>query len=950
MLNISSIIAFILICFSLHGQAQNPFGVSLDKAKGLPSNKVYEIFEDSKGYIWVTTEEGLARYDGSRFKNYSYDNQYSKAGNNIQEDQYGRIWYVTFDNYIYYTENDSLKLFNKKPGINSFSTILDNNLFFIQLDKIEIFSVETFKKINTLELKTENLSAVAHIDNQLYMAFDSLIYVINAKGEITHQYIVELQGELIMFMSKHNGQLYIVGSRGNHSTLYKLEGEQIRKTDFNFNSNIVKFYLQNQSLFFLDDEKLFTLDEYNKPRVLINDVQPSCMAIDSKGNNWLGTLNQGIQIIPSFEKSKFEIPSREYSYVDQIDGEVWMCTSVGEIFVVDTGLTSLKHVYTSYLKKEIYNFTFLSGEPMVYKNNFNGFKYRGKTIQISITGMKNLIQLDHKYIAYAASGSSGLKIMKGVPIVPSKWDKQYKGSIVVDEQGYETSVLVIESRGKSVAEINGKLYFASNNGIFWFSPDTNGKLNYQGDEIFSSKMEKYKNALFILTNGGRLLVLDENNNVVKIPDVKDISSIKITGNYLFLLSLYGIYYTDLSDKKLNAQQIKFNKLQTNISTDLVQQVLVVNNEVWLFTQNSILKSTFNHKASEVAFYINQINRIKYKQAHTYQFQHNQNDITIQFSILDYLQPLSHTIKYRINQQEWKEVNVAARSIELASLEAGQYKIEFMMDDQIRPEIVQFEIMKPWFKTWSFLIALIGIVIALFYGIYKWQLNIQKEKNKLNLEKVQLQNSLKQSMMSSIKAQMNPHFLFNALNTIQSFIMSEDKRNASIYLSKFSKLTRLILEMSEKETITLADEIESLKLYLDLEKIRFEYLEYNITLNSGVNAESIHIPSMIVQPYVENAIKHGLLHKRDNRVLNLNFERLTDRKLLITIDDNGIGRKRSRELNQIKHKKHKSFATEANLKRLDILNQDNQDISIEYIDKIDDLNQALGTTVKIIIPI
>jgi LytS/YehU family sensor histidine kinase len=108
--------------------------------------------------------------------------------------------------------------------------------------------------------------------------------------------------------------------------------------------------------------------------------------------------------------------------------------------------------------------------------------------------------------------------------------------------------------------------------------------------------------------------------------------------------------------------------------------------------------------------------------------------------------------------------------------------------------------------------------------------------------------------------------------------------------------------------------------------------------------------MILQPYVENAIKHGLLHKKDNRVLNLSFERLSDRKLLITIDDNGIGRKRSQELNQIKHKKHKSFATEANLKRLDILNQDNQDISIEYIDKFENVNQAAGTTVKIIIPI
>jgi ligand-binding sensor domain-containing protein/anti-sigma regulatory factor (Ser/Thr protein kinase) len=937
-------------CFSLVGFTQSPFGITLDKTKGLPSNKVYEIFEDSKGYIWITTEEGLARYDGYKFKNYSYDNQFSKAGNNLQEDKYGRIWYVTFDNYIYYTENDSLKLFNKKPGINSFSTILENNLFFIQLDKIDVYSIETFKHVKSLKIKTENLSAVAKIENQLYIAFDSLICVLNVKGEITHQYIIQLNGELITYISKFNDQVYIVGSRGNQSTLYKLEGEQFRHTNLKFTSNIVKFYALKHGLFFLDDETLFTLDKNNKQKILLNHVQSSCMTVDTKGNNWVGTLNQGIQIIPSFEKLKFELPLREYSFVDQIKDEVWMCTSIGEIYTVDTALKKIKHIYTSNLKKEIYNFTFLTGLPINYRNNFNGFTYNNKTVQISITGMKKLIQLDHKYIAFAASASSGLKVMKGVPNTPSLWDKQYQRGTVVNDKGEESSMLVVESRSKSVTEYNGKLYFASNNGIYWFSHEKKGKLKFQNEEIYSSQMEQYKDELYILTNGGRLLILNKNDEVFKVSDVKEISSLKVSGNYLFVLSLYGIYYTDLSALNSETKHIKFSKLQTNISTDLVQQVLVVNNQVWLFTQSSILKSAFNNQVNDIPFYINQINKQTYNEAKHYQFQHYQNDITIQFSILDYLQPLSHTIKYRINQQEWKEVNEATRSIELASLEAGKYEIEFMMDDLIRNEKVRFEILKPWFKTWSFIIALIVIVIALFYGIYKWQLNIQKEKNKLNLEKVQLQNSLKQSMMSSIKAQMNPHFLFNALNTIQSFIMSEDKRNASTYLSKFSKLTRLILEMSEKETITLADEIESLKLYLDLEKIRFEYLEYNITLHSGVNADSIHIPSMIVQPYVENAIKHGLLHKKDNRVLSLSFERLSDHKLLITIEDNGIGRKRSQELNQIKHKKHKSFATEANLKRLDILNQDNQDISIEYIDKFDNVNQAAGTTVKIIIPI
>ena len=174
------------------------------------------------------------------------------------------------------------------------------------------------------------------------------------------------------------------------------------------------------------------------------------------------------------------------------------------------------------------------------------------------------------------------------------------------------------------------------------------------------------------------------------------------------------------------------------------------------------------------------------------------------------------------------------------------------------------------------------------------------------------------MLSSIKAQMNPHFLFNALNTIQSYIYLNDKESAIMYTSKFSDLTRNILEMSTKDTITLDEEIKSLTLYLELEKMRFEdTFNYEVNIDRELNRDYIKIPSMLVQPYVENAIKHGLLHKKNNRVLKLTFKK-ENNLVVIIIDDNGIGRKRSQELNKIKNRMHQSFAMEANKKRLEIL--------------------------------
>jgi LytS/YehU family sensor histidine kinase len=202
--------------------------------------------------------------------------------------------------------------------------------------------------------------------------------------------------------------------------------------------------------------------------------------------------------------------------------------------------------------------------------------------------------------------------------------------------------------------------------------------------------------------------------------------------------------------------------------------------------------------------------------------------------------------------------------------------------------------------------------------------------------------LNKSLLASIKSQMNPHFIFNALNTIQAYIFLNDKENATGYLSKFSKLTRSILEMSEKDEVFLAEEIETLKLYLDLEKMRFQE-GFNYSLNtSEVEVDEIKIPSMIIQPYVENAIKHGLLHSSNEKQLSINFTSKNN-CLLVEIKDNGIGRKRAEELRLQQEKFHAGFSTKANEKRLKLLGHENN-IVVSYIDNYDINNQATGTTV------
>ena len=196
--------------------------------------------------------------------------------------------------------------------------------------------------------------------------------------------------------------------------------------------------------------------------------------------------------------------------------------------------------------------------------------------------------------------------------------------------------------------------------------------------------------------------------------------------------------------------------------------------------------------------------------------------------------------------------------------------------------------------------------------------------------------------------MNPHFFYNALNTLQSYILTNEKKPALTYLSQFSGLTRKILEFTEQDYISLEEEIETLKLYLELEKARFNGdLHYEISTKNIDHLSKIHIPVLLLQPYVENAIKHGLLHSRKEKILNISFEQKKD-FLCIRIEDNGIGIEKSKIINAQKgNQKPTSFATSAQEKRVEILNKMYKNsVSIIIENKENENGVSTGTLVKI----
>lgn len=255
---------------------------------------------------------------------------------------------------------------------------------------------------------------------------------------------------------------------------------------------------------------------------------------------------------------------------------------------------------------------------------------------------------------------------------------------------------------------------------------------------------------------------------------------------------------------------------------------------------------------------------------------------------------------------------------------------------------------------SSLIAGLILLSALFY------FSRLKAKKKSELIAVELQESQKRlaiekqyrdSELKALKAQMNPHFIFNALNSIQDYIVLNQKNLASDYLGKFADLIRNYLHFSDTGFISIPEEVHNLNLYLELEKLRFEeQLDYVFKVEESANTDTLTIPTMLIQPYVENALKHGLLHKKENRKLKISISKVSDKMIECIIEDNGVGREKSKEINSKRSAQHKSFALKATTERLGLLNYGRENkIGVTVID-LHENNEATGTRVVLAIPI
>lgn len=255
---------------------------------------------------------------------------------------------------------------------------------------------------------------------------------------------------------------------------------------------------------------------------------------------------------------------------------------------------------------------------------------------------------------------------------------------------------------------------------------------------------------------------------------------------------------------------------------------------------------------------------------------------------------------------------------------------------------------PWWKTWWFRLLVLAGIAGSILGSYQYRVSQIRKEERLRSE---YEKRLTNVELSALRAQMNPHFIFNCLNSIDHYIIKNETRKASEYLNSFSRLIRLILQNSRSNYVNLRDELEALKLYMEMESLRFNHrFDYRVQVEKDLALDGIEIPPMLIQPYVENAIWHGLMHKEGKGKVELILSK-NNGYLQCIIEDNGIGRAKAATLKSKNSTRKKSMGMGITKDRMNLINNlYNTDTNVKIIDLVDSEGLGCGTRIELTIPI
>jgi sensor histidine kinase YesM len=949
----------------INAYAQDPVYRTINNVSGLPSNTVYNILQDKKGFIWMGHDKGLCLYDGKSFKQYALRTQKGRSLSNVLEVN-GVVWCQDFSGNFYHISGDSLIQENRFSANGAYSSahiLGENSLSIVTTDSVKFFNTISSKKIALKSPLKASYAGCVH-QNRLYFFAQQTLYSsdnISLKSEM----VFPKKLPDFFFLLNINNRFYAI-TKNESPYIYTIKDNQMLPINvLPLGSFIQDVHVLKDEIWVSTSSGAYCFDLNFKPKYdghcFFKDFSITKIIKDREQNYWFGTLNKGVLLVSDINVrlQKFENESMTALSVGD-ENQILVGTTNNRILAFNTVNSSFKSQYKESTNHEI---THIYVDKQTRKTLFSsdriGYLSEGKKVRELKLAGKDVEKINENI--YAIAFSNGISLIGSNSFTPKipLWLTKDNGSW----QAGHYRILDDAPRGRSVYfdTNDSTLYAATARGLLYFSPQGRGEILYENKPIYASQLGfsdgilfagTFSNGLFLIKNKTQIVSINSENSELS----KTIYKLQIKDDWVWLVGDELIEKYNLKTKKI----IKYT-YASGLSKAEIKDILLHQNKVYIATTEGLIvfdnkQNAENELPPTLVTTHFLVNNKPYFDKKTYTLSHTENNISINFSLLAYKTADALLVKYRINDGIWQPLEAQSRVLNLPSLSSGAYEISIAAFNELGTQVgniltYNLSISAPFYKRWWFILLGIMSSLLLIGAYFKARLKDIKTKNELLSQKLTLEQELQQSMLSSIKSQMNPHFLFNALNTVQSYIYTNDKENAGQYLGKFSELTRMILDMSNKDSVSMSDEVKALRLYLELESLRFEEkLHYTFNIDDTINLDTVHIPSMLIQPYVENAIKHGLLHQRGQWQLSLSFVK-ENKVILVVVDDNGVGRKRSAELNKNKMKQHQSFASKANQTRLEILNKGLiQNISLNILDKTDAYGNALGTKVTMAIPI
>jgi len=911
--------------------------VNYTPKEGLLNHSVTAIAEDNAGNIWVGTISGINKFDGKKFT--SYTTKHGLINNHITcalKDKKGNLWFGTKNGISKLTDATFIN-FSADNGlvsneINCIYQTADEKIWIGTSKGISVYDNQKFINYSLKNgLPNNIINGIAEdAEHNIWIATpNGLIKFQNNKAQVFNKKN-GLADDVITDVWFANNVVWVGTNKGISKIKdNKIESYAIRKDQ---NSNIVHCLYSDfeNNLWIGTYAGLFRYRGNPFVSYGIHDGLTNNFIFgitrDSKGVLWVGSQGGGLY---KYYKGEFEQINQQNgiqvttvnAIFEYMPNHLWLATDIGLVEYDGKNFSKKKDTST------------------VFKNNLNCFFIDSKN-NIWIGGDNEIYEYDgEKFSCFKPQArSSDYQVWT---ITEDKqgniWFGTYLGGLIkYDGKTFEECSQKIglsnDSYLASLVDKAGNLYLASLDGLWIYNSSANNPLVHfdktnglSSDLIYSMAFDKAQKNIWLGTNQGinkidiETFFKTNDKKCIAFGKAEGFSGVECNSNgtwvdedgVIWFGTVYGLV-------KYNPSEYIPNTAESKIDITKIR----------LFYNDTLLEN----------------------KAHlTYDL----NNITFIFNGISLTNPekvmYSHILEGFDNA--WSPP-VKERFANYSNLPPGTYTFKVISSNNEgvwnqQPATFTFTIDRPFWKTPAFLFGISLILVVALVVSIRFRINNIKDKEK---RKTEINKKIAHLESQALRAQMNPHFIFNTLSSIQHYISNNDTDAALKYLSKFAKLMRKIMDNSKQQMISVAEEVNALDLYLELEVMRFaKKFEYKIIVDKAIDQNYDRIPSMLIQPYVENAIIHGLLPKDGEGKILIVMEKQGE-TILCTIEDNGIGREKSKEFKKNRVQQHKSMGMSITQERLDILNSSlKSNLNAEILDLYED-GKPSGTKVRLIIPL